>query len=187
MGVSTKLVTLGVSLVGLSAAMVINLSSGVTSFEGRETTPYRDIGGVWTACDGDTHNIDPTHKYTQQECVERLFSQLDAHNNGLIKCMPGLAQAPEHVHAGILDLGYNNGVGAVCRSSIAAKVQAKNYAAACAVIPSFYKAAGKDCHIRSNKCYGIINRREWELALCNGELTPEQIAKGYAGFVESRK
>lgn len=84
-----------------------------------------------------------------------------------------------------LDLGYNVGVGAVCKSSINAKVQSENYAAACATITQFRFAAGKDCSIRSNNCFGVWRRRQWAQAMCNGELTQDQIAKGYAGYMEA--
>lgn len=174
-------------LIGLSAGMVVALAAGVSQMEGNKSIPYRDIGGVWTACVGDTHEVDPSHKYTQQECQDRLVSQLEAHNNGLIQCMPGLANSPENVHAAILDLGYNVGVGAVCRSSIPSKMKSGDYRAACLTIGEFNKAAGRDCRIKANNCYGIVKRRDWDVALCNGELTPEQIAKGYAGYLESRQ
>ncbi len=177
--------SLKLRIIGLTAGFAVALAAGVTQFEGNKAIPYRDIGGVWTACVGDTHDIDPSHKYTPQECQDRLVAQLEAHNDGLLKCMPALASAPENVHAAILDLGYNVGVGAVCKSSINAKVQAENYAAACATITQFRFAAGKDCSIRSNNCFGVWRRRQWAQAMCNGELTQDQIAKGYAGYMEA--
>lgn len=176
-------------IIGLSTGFALALAAGVTQFEGNKAIPYRDIGGVWTACVGDTNDIDPAHKYTPQECQARLVSQLDAHNTGLLKCMPTLADAPEGVHAAVLDLGYNVGVGAVCQSTIVQKVGAKNYAAACATITDFYNIGKppnrKDCRLKESKCMGIWHRRQWERAMCEGALTTDQIAKGYAGYLEA--
>lgn len=188
-------------IIGLSTGFALALAAGVTQFEGNKAIPYRDIGGVWTACVGDTNDIDSAHKYTPQECQDRLVSQLEAHNAGLLKCMPGLADAPEAVHAGILDTGYNVGVGAVCGSSIRTKINAKNYAAACQTILDFHSVflwktktvEGKtirvkeelDCRVRANNCYGVWKRRQWANAMCTGDLNQDQIAKGYAGYLEA--
>lgn len=176
--------SLKLRIAGLSAGLALALAAGVTQLEGNKAIPYRDIGGVWTACVGDTNDIDPTHRYTPEECQARLVAQLEAHNNGLLKCLPELNGAPDHVHAALLDLAYNTGVGAVCRSSIVTKVKAKDYRAACATIPAFRFAAGKDCSIRANQCYGVWKRRQWETALCNGDLTDTQIAQGFVGFAK---
>lgn len=165
-----------------AAVAVIALVAGLTSMEGNKPIPYKDTSGVWTACVGDTREIDPSHIYTPQECQDRLVSQLHRHNEGLLKCMPALADSPDHFHGAILDLGYNVGVGAVCNSSIRKKVQDHNATGACQVITDFYKAAGKDCRVRSNGCYGVWRRRLWERAMCEGKLTNEQIAKGFAGL-----
>ena len=177
--------SLKLRIIGLSMGMAVALAAGVTQFEGNKAIPYRDIGGVWTACVGDTHEIDPTHTYTPQECQARLVDQLQAHNDGLLKCMPSLADAPEPVHAAVLDLGYNVGVGAVCKSSIVTKVQAKRYDAACATITEFRYAAGRDCSVRANGCYGVWRRRQWARALCDGQLTEQQIAMGFSGYLEA--
>ena len=168
-------------IAGLSAALAAALALGVTQFEGSKPLPYKDIGGVWTACDGDTYDIDPSRIYTPEECKARLQDQLQRHNDRLLACMP-LEEAPEHVHAAVLDLGYNIGTGAVCRSSIAAKIKAKDYPAVCASILRFKNAAGRDCSVRANNCYGVYKRRVWDAALCEGRLSTAQIAKGFAGY-----
>lgn len=173
-------------LTGLTLAMAAALALGTTSFEGNKSIPYRDIGGVWTACAGDTHDVDPTHKYSPEECQQRLVKQLEAHNDGLLNCLPELGEAPDHVHAAMLDLGYNVGVNAVCKSSISRKVKAKDYPSACETISEFRFAAHKDCADRANGCYGIYKRRQWERAMCDGSLSRDQIAKGYAGFLEAQ-
>ena len=172
-------------IIGISTGLALALAAGLTDFEGNKSMPYRDIGGVWTACVGDTNDIIPSHKYSNQECQERLEKQLKVHNDGLLKCAPELLQGPEHVHAAVLDLTYNIGVGAVCKSSIVAKVKAKKYPEACATITEFRYAAGRDCSVRSNQCYGVWKRRQWERALCEGDLNNDQIAKGYAGYLEA--
>ena len=172
-------------IVGISTGLALALAAGLTDFEGNKAIPYRDIGGVWTACVGDTNGIIPGHRYSDQECQDRLAEQLKLHNDGILKCMPGLLDGPEHVHAALLDLAYNVGVGNVCKSSIAAKVKARHHAAACTTITEFRFAAGRDCSIRSNQCYGVWKRRQWERALCEGDLNNDQIAKGYAGYLEA--
>lgn len=54
--------------VGAAAAGAILLSLGVIKpFEGRELTPYYDIVGVLTWCDGETKGT-PKPRYTNGEC-----------------------------------------------------------------------------------------------------------------------
>ena len=74
-------------IIGISTGLALALAAGLTDFEGNKSMPYRDIGGVWTACVGDTNDIIPGHKYSNQECQERLEKQLKVHNDGLLKCL----------------------------------------------------------------------------------------------------
>lgn len=171
----------------LGTAATAALISATGSFEGRKLDPYRDIGGVWTVCDGDTHNVE-MRKYTPAECDARLASNLFSHDADISRCIP-MAGVPTNVHAALIDMAFNSGAGTVCGGSIPKKVKAGDYDDACETILQ-YRFAAKgtiDCSVRSNNCYGVYRRRLFEREWCQGHLTNEQIAKGWQGYVEAEK
>lgn len=91
-------------------------------------TPYRDVAGVWTVCDGITNSaspgfVVPGKRYTEQECtaeVQRLLEQ---------RFMPGVAalvqrDIPSDAWLMLLDFAWNKGLGNLEKSTLLRKVNA---------------------------------------------------------------
>jgi lysozyme len=133
-------------------------------------TPYRDIVGVWTVCDGDTKNVVPGQVQTREQCMERLESELIAHTEPVLKCVPGL-RAPERANQLIaaVSLAYNIGpgrerpagvwTGGFCGSTAARRFNARDWRGGCDALLRFNKAGGRVVR-------GLTLRRERERAIC---------------------
>ena len=52
----------------------------VAGFEGYRTDAYRDTGGVWTICYGETKGVKRGDTATKQQCDNMLIKSLLAHN-----------------------------------------------------------------------------------------------------------
>jgi len=158
--------------------MVLALAASLGGWEGRELVPYRDIGGVWTVCDGITGaDVIPGRTYTDAECAALLLPAIEAHMSDVERmCVPNLRELPPHVQFAVGHLAYNVGAGAVCRlrsgkpTTIARNLPAGNIEPACAAIRSYTRVAGKDCRDPANRCGGIPRRRDFESGVCNGDI-----------------
>jgi lysozyme len=160
------------------AAMVMALAASLGAWEGRELVPYRDIGGVWTVCDGITGaDVIPGRTYTDAECTALLLPAIEAHMTDVERmCVPNLRELPAGVQFAIGHLAYNVGAGAVCRrrsgqpTTIARSLPTGNIAPACEAIKSYTRVAGKDCRDPANRCSGIPRRRDFESGVCSGDI-----------------
>lgn len=156
-------------LSGLALAAIAAATGIIKPSEGEVLHTYPDVVLGWsraTACDGHTDpSLKPGMTFTVDECDDMLHADLRKTYDQEAACMP-IARLNANQAGAILDLGYNAGAGTVCRSSIPGKVKAGQIAAACATIVEFDKSDGKDCHVASNHCLGIIHRRAVETALC---------------------
>jgi lysozyme len=136
--------------------------------EGRSNEPYRDTGGVWTVCDGQTGV--PMHYYTDSQCDAMLGNTL-AHIAQQVQDMtPGFETLSDGVKAATVDFAYNVGLGNYQRSSLRTKLIARQLPAACDVFLRYKLAGGKDCSDRDNGCYGVWQRRQAERSMCLGEV-----------------
>lgn len=156
-------------LTGLALAAIAAATAIVKPSEGEVLHTYPDVVLGWakaTACDGHTDpSLRPGMTFTVAECDDMLHADLRKTYDAEAACLP-FARLNANQAGAFLDLGFNLGAGAVCRSSIPGKVKAGQIAAACATITEFDRAGGRDCHIPANNCGGIITRRAKELALC---------------------
>jgi lysozyme len=158
--------------------MVLALAASLGAWEGRELVPYRDIGGVWTVCDGITGaDVIPGRTYTDAECTALLLPAIEAHMSDVERmCVPNLRELPPRVQFAVGHLAYNVGAGAVCRrrngqpTTIARRLPAGDIAPACEAIKSYTRVAGKDCRDPANKCGGIPRRRDFESGVCSGVI-----------------
>jgi lysozyme len=138
------------------------------SFEGKKNEPYKDIGGTLTACYGETSGIKRNDKFTDEQCAQMLAKSLSKHNAPFEQLG---YQLPANVHIAALDFSYNLGVNALSRSTLYRKLKERDTKAACLEFNKWVYAAGKDCRVKSNGCYGIVTRREIETQLCMGQIT----------------
>lgn len=146
------------SIGGGAIAIATVMLSGKDGLEGREYVAYRDVVGVLTVCDGHTgSDIITGKRYTDKECdaltrkdLTRIAAQVDPH----IK-----VQTTETQRAAIYSFAYNVGATATINSTLLKKLNAKDYAGACAELKRWVYAGGK-------KWKGLMNRRDVEYEVC---------------------
>lgn len=165
-------------------ALLMTMAASLGGWEGRELVPYRDIGGVWTVCDGITGaEVIPGKTYTDAECSALLMPAIEAHFSEVERqCVPNMRTLPLNVQFAIGHLAYNVGAGAVCRrksgapTTIAKSLPIYDTERACAAIKSYTRVAGKDCRDPANKCSGIPRRRDFEAGVCDGSIEIEGLS-----------
>lgn len=137
--------------------------------EGNMLTAYKDAGGVVTICAGITRiNNKPVKmgtKLTEQEC--QFLNEKEAEKS--------IAWVQKNIKYPLTDAQmvgiasfcpYNIGVGKCYNSTFFKMINAGNLEGACDQIPRWVYDGGKDCNIRSNNCYGQVQRRQQERELC---------------------
>jgi lysozyme len=114
---------------------------------------------------------------TPPKAIRLAVSHIAKDEAQLRRCF-GDAKLYQHEWDAYVQLGYNVGFGAVCRSSIPAKVRAEQYEAACLTIGDFVCGPATEATRAKpgEKCYrkdkplrvlrGLENRRKEEVALC---------------------
>lgn len=132
--------------------------------EGEKLEAYRDVAGVWTICSGETVGVVPGQKVSKAYCTEltksrvwEFMSKVDA----LVQ--PELTPETLAAHT---SFAYNIGMAGYARSTALRETNAGNIAGGCHAMSKWYTAGGKDCRIKGNGCYGLINRRNDEIKLC---------------------
>lgn len=145
------------------AAMLLIAVPAVATHEGIKTVPYRDVGGTWTICYGETLNVEPNQKVTLDDCNKMLRIRL-AYFGWRVYDMVNVPMSNAR-WAGLTSFTYNLGVATFKNSTLRKRINAGD-PRACDEILKFKYVAGKDCTIRANNCYGIITRRLEEKRLC---------------------
>jgi lysozyme len=144
------------------------LVASVAMWEGTEYTPYRDVVGVLTVCNGYTGpDIVPGKTYGKAECDLLLKKELTEHGLGVLKC----TQVPlnQNQYDAFASFAYNVGVGAYCKSTLVKKLNAGDYTGACNELLRWNKAGGKVYR-------GLTRRREAERALCLKPMEKPRVA-----------
>lgn len=141
------------------AAIVLLASPLVEKWEGLRNDPYRDLGGVWTVCIGETGV--PMRRYTDAECRAMLAKSLTKHGGAVELCMPASTPAP--TKAAFYSFAYNVGPTAACGSTAVKRLWAGDIAGACAQLDRWVYVKGK-------RVQGLVNRRREERAMCERGL-----------------
>ena len=147
---------------GLIAAAILLAAPLTAKYEGLRLQPYPDPGNpkLLTVCHGDTEV--PMRTYTPDECLVLLKSrQAKDYAPAVLKCVPGFADPRQkYAFAASVDFAYNAGWSAFCKSPMARKFNAGDWAGGCKAFSGYY--------IRSNgKVFrGLVRRREAERGLC---------------------
>ena len=146
----------------VAAAVAVAGSTALVGFvglwEGTEYVPYRDIGGIWTVCDGVTgRDVIPGKVYTRAECRALTSGKLREHAIGLAQCIK--VDLPEKVWAAWISWTYNVGVNAACGSSLVRLANAGDLEGACNQLTRWNRVGPKVVQ-------GLTNRRVAELKWC---------------------
>ena len=152
-----------IGTIGAAAALIVApFVSGWESGGKPRLVTYKDIVGVWTICDGETLGVKPGMVETAEGCRVREEQALIRHAEPVLACTPALRGRPNQLSAAI-SLAYNIGTTAYCRSTVARRFNAGQWAAACEAFLAWNRAGGRVVQ-------GLVNRRRAERALCLKEL-----------------
>lgn len=144
----------------LSAATLV----GIAVHEGYVGEAYPDPAHGWkvpTIGFGETAGVKQGDKTTPTRALVRLLQSANTHADGVKRCL-GDVELHQHEFDAYVSLAYNIGVGGFCRSSIPAKVKARQYQAACETIKLYNRAGGQVLP-------GLVKRREAEYRQCIGD------------------
>jgi lysozyme len=99
------------------------------------------------------------------EALQRSLAHIQRDEAGIKRCI----NAPLHPteYDLLADFAYNYGVGTLCKSSIASRTNARNYAGACEAYLMYRYAGGFDCSTPGNKvCSGVWKDSQRRHRLC---------------------
>lgn len=133
--------------------------------EGIKFKAYQDIGKVWTVCYGHTGNDVIRNKYyTLAACDTLLKSDLWVAMKGVLDNTT--RKLPEPVLVSFTSFVFNVGEGKFKTSTARTLLNEGKFEEACHQLPRWKFAAGLDCSVRENNCYGVYSRRLKEEAYC---------------------
>lgn len=145
--------------------------------KGARNNPYRDSGGVWTVCTGQTGV--PMKYYTNEQCDAMFANTLASYAAQIEAQMPEFADRTDGQRIAALDLAYNIGVhaffwsrikGVEQPSTISKLYKAGVFPEACDAFLNYKLMGVVDCSVRANNCYGLWTRRQAEKDMCNGSV-----------------
>jgi lysozyme len=136
--------------------------------EGTEVKAYQDSIGIWTICQGDTHNVTPGMVETMAGCRART--------DGIARQSLEAARRLVRVDMtygqwiAFADFIGNAGEGNFKSSSMLRHANAGRLAESCDAFMKWVYAGGLDCRDPKSNCRGIVYRRQTEKAYCLGIL-----------------
>lgn len=146
-------------LIGSASAALLTAAS---VWEGTRYTPYDDIAGVLTVCQGHTGpDIVRTKRYTPAECAQYLKDELGTHGAGVLKCTH--VPLSRNQYEAFTLFAYNVGTAAFCSSSLLKKLNAGDYVGACHGLMAWNKARVNGVLTAVN---GLTRRRAFERDMC---------------------
>jgi lysozyme len=147
-----------------SLAVVGVLVAGIKGHEGKENTAYVDrlaYNKAVTVCYGHTRTAVLGQRYTDAQCDVLLLKDLNEIYAPIVRKLVKVPLSQGEFNA-LVDFTYNLGEGNFRSSTLLRLVNAGRYEEAGNEFSKWKFTNGKDCTIRANKCFGIIERREWE-------------------------
>lgn len=160
----------------VGAATAVSIAAALaSSFEGERLTPYSDVTGVLTVCDGHTGGVE-NRAYSADECKRMLQTDMQAANriaNGCVR-----RAMPIGVEAAVSDFVFNVGYGRAAGgrdsgkdgfcvlkngepSTMLKMAWAGNWPGVCAQFMYWTTAGGV-------QYAGLVKRRQAEKSICEG-------------------
>lgn len=150
---------------GIVTAVLIAGLAAISHFEGSKNTPYRDMGGVWTVCDGHTGpDVIPGKAWSEEQCKQVKIADLKKADAAVKSCTDFPLTDGQQI--AFNDFAYNVGGNAFCRSSMPVLINVGHAKQACEIILKYVYVGKIDCRTAGKKCPGIVKRREWEYKTC---------------------
>ena len=144
---------------GAAAVVIASATPFIAKWEGLETTAYRDIVGVPTVCYGETRGVKMGDTYTKAQCMDMLKVAVGEYYTKIQPCMTN-KDIPVGVQASLLELAYNVGTGAACKSTMMKLANQGKYKEACRELDKWIRAGGQPIK-------GLQNRRaDSKINLC---------------------
>ena len=147
-----------VAALTLSAAGLV----GIVSYEGytdRAVIPVK--GDVPTIGFGTTSGVKMGDKITPPKALARAFADVTKFEGAIKRCVT--VPLFQHEYDAYASLAYNIGPTAFCNSTLVKKLNAEDYAGACAEISRWNRQGGRVLP-------GLTTRREAERAQCEGPV-----------------
>ncbi len=151
-----------IAMLTLSAAAFV----GILTREGyTEKAIIPTKGDVPTVGFGTTGGVKITDTTTPVKAVQRALLDASSFEGALKKCVTApLSQAEYDIY---VDMSYNIGPTAFCKSSMVKNINAQKYYEACDAILLYKYAAKYDCSTPGNtRCYGVWIDRQRSHAQC---------------------
>lgn len=149
---------------GVFAAALLSAIPFIVDREGESLVAYQDVGKVWTICNGETQGVKQGDRRTAAECATLTQSRVGQFMHSVSVELKIPVAAP--TLAAHTSFAYNVGLNGYRSSKTLRLTNQGHVAAGCLAMRNWYTAGGKDCRIKSNNCYGLINRRNDEIKLC---------------------
>ncbi|MBB3944715.1 GH24 family phage-related lysozyme (muramidase) [Rhizobium skierniewicense] len=139
----------------MDPAVIVSVEKAIIPWEGLVLKSHWDpFAKIWDICYGETKGIGPGMTKTRAECKDMLLRRVhDDYYQVIVQCSPNLSKSPISVRASMISGSYNFGVGAWCRSTAKARIEAGQWRAACEAQTAFNRAGGQIVR-------GLVNRRE---------------------------
>lgn len=139
----------------MDPAVILSVEKAIIPWEGLVLKSHWDpFAKIWDICYGETQGIGPGMTKTRAECKDMLLRRVhDDYYQVIMQCSPNLAKSPISVRASMISGSYNFGVGAWCRSTAKARIEAGQWRAACEAQTAFNRVGGQIVR-------GLVNRRE---------------------------
>jgi lysozyme len=141
----------------LSAAALV----GLVAHEGYTDRPIQPLpGDKLTIGFGTTDGVKPGDRTTPVKALARALQDVQEFEGALKECVT--VPLHQHEYDAFISLSYNIGSSAFCKSTLVRKLNAEDYAGACAQILRWDRFKGQQVR-------GLTIRRQSEYRQCMGE------------------
>ncbi|NHZ93222.1 glycoside hydrolase family protein [Massilia sp. CCM 8733] len=141
------------------AAWVAIAVTIVGGFEGLRLAAYADPVGIPTICFGETKGVRLGQRATLAQCDAMLADSLQLANRAVDDCIR--APLPDYRRAALVSFTYNVGGDAMCKSTMARKLNAGDVQGGCDEMLRWTLAKGI-------RLPGLVKRRAIERNMCLG-------------------
>ena len=117
-------------------------------------------GDKWTFGFGTTDGVKPGDRTTPVKALARALQDVQEFEGALKECVT--VPLHQHEYDAFISLSYNIGSSAFCKSTLVRKLNAEDYAGACAQILRWDRFKGQQVR-------GLTIRRQSEYRQCMGE------------------